>query len=201
MSEHNRVADLAAALRDDDRLGGTLHRVTDLAVSSLPGCDAAVVWLSADLGPLSPTASSGGPAVEEAFAREAVRAGAPQASPLSYAVPLFLQGSAVGAFSVSGASPGAFGPLEWALVEVFAEHAAVVLANARLVAAWGRLSSALYDGLAGSDDVVDQARGVLMEQRRCGAAEAADALEDEARRSGRTLDQVAASLVATASAG
>jgi GAF domain-containing protein len=80
------------------------------------------------------------------------------------------------------------------LARTLAAYAAVALANIHLFESQRRVAEHLERALE-SRGVIDQAKGILMAQRRCTADEAFDALVDMSQRSNRKLRDVAEQLV------
>jgi hypothetical protein len=115
----------------------------------------------------------------------------------SVSVGLPLRGSVSGAFNVYARKPQAFDDDAIILAETFAGYAAVAMANAHL-----------YDGpdtLAGhtraamdSRVVIEQAKGIIMAERRCTADQAYAVLTKVADYSDGDIHDVAAALVASA---
>lgn len=212
---------------DDGAVGRALTELTELAVRSLGACDAVVVSLVGDDGRLTAAATAGrfgddvarspdGPAVDAARTGLVQHADAvgddrrwPGLSAVArthglvggFTVPVCVEGVAVAVLGLYSRQRGAFDAANRSRAEVFGELAALVLASARLAAAGRRLSDELYARLADGDDVVDQARGVLMARGGVDAAAAGDALAAGARRHGRTLVQEAVVVAASAYSG
>jgi GAF domain-containing protein len=114
----------------------------------------------------------------------------------SLSIGLPLRESVSGALNVYAAHPHAFDDAV-ILAETFSGYAAVAMANARptdrTVTAAGPTHTALDSGA-----VIEQAKGIIMAERRCAPEEAAAILAKVAGYSGRELAEVAAALVASA---
>ncbi len=97
--------------------------------------------------------------------------------------------------------PGVPGPLEERTIEVattFAGHAAVTLFNAALYAGARDEVAQMKQALA-SRAQIEQAKGIIMAQERCGAEQAFAILVDLSSRSNRKLRDIAETVVAEAS--
>jgi hypothetical protein len=108
-----------------------------------------------------------------------------------------LQESVSGAFNVYSLKPYAFDEDTVILAETFAGYAAVAMANACLydgpAALTGHLTAAM-----GSRALIEQAKGVIMAERRCPADEVFAVLAKVAEYSHREIHDVAAALVDSA---
>jgi hypothetical protein len=115
----------------------------------------------------------------------------------SLSIGLPLRESVSGALNVYAAKPHAFDEDAVVLAETFSGYAAVAMANARpddgTATPAGPPPTALDGGA-----VVEQAKGIIMAERRCPPEEAATILAKVAEYSGRELGDVAAALVASA---
>jgi GAF domain-containing protein len=124
------------------------------------------------------------------FARDALDKGV--GSTLS--VPLPIQQRVVGALNLYAAAPCAFDSDVEQLTKHFGAYAAVAITNTNLyLSAWQRaeqLTTAMK-----SRAVIEQAKGMLMAQRKCDADEAFDLLVKLSQQTGRKLHAVAAALV------
>ncbi|BEL02113.1 GAF and ANTAR domain-containing protein [Actinoplanes sichuanensis] len=113
-------------------------------------------------------------------------------SALSVGLPI--RDRTIGAVNVYATSCRAFDDDAVALAETFAEYAAVALANADLyhsTATLARQMTAAMDSRA----VIEQAKGIIMSQRRCGPDEAFTILSKASQSANRKLRDVAAGLV------
>jgi GAF domain-containing protein len=127
------------------------------------------------------------------FTKAAVEAGALS----SLSTPIPLQHPATAALNMYGATPGAFGPEAVSLAGSFAGYAGVALANMHLYESTRTLAEQLQAAME-SRAVIEQAKGVLMGQRRCTAEEAFDVLVKLSQQSNRKLREVAQALVDSA---
>jgi GAF domain-containing protein len=115
----------------------------------------------------------------------------------SMSIGLPLHTSVSGAFNVYATEPHAFDEDAAILAETFAGYAAVAMANARLedsAMTLARHTQAAMDSRA----VIEQAKGIIMVERRCSADEAFAVLAKVSEYSNRTLGEVAGTLVADA---
>ena len=125
-----------------------------------------------------------------AFTKAAVEAGALS----SLSTPIPLQQYATAALNMYGATPGAFDDQAVSLAGSFASYAGVALANMHLYESTRTLAEQLQTAME-SRAVIEQAKGVLMGQRRCSADEAFDILVKLSQQSNRKLREVAQALV------
>lgn len=123
------------------------------------------------------------------WAARAHSAGA--ASSLSIGLPV--QDAVVGALNIYGATAHAFDGVT-ALAQRFAGHAAVALANAHLYDSTAALANQMQAAMQ-SRAVIEQAKGIIMGQRRCTADEAFVILAKVSQDSNRKLREVAEALV------
>jgi GAF domain-containing protein len=115
----------------------------------------------------------------------------------SLSIGLPLHESVSGAFNLYATKPHAFDEDAVILAETFAGYGAVAMANAHLYDSGATLADftqAALDGRA----VVEQAKGIIMAERRCSAEESFAVLAYVAEDTDRTLPDVAAALVASA---
>ncbi len=127
------------------------------------------------------------------WANRAVDAGVH--SSLSIGLPL--HGSVSGAFNVYATTPHAFDEDAVILAETFSGYAAVAMANAHRYA--GTASLADHTRAAMDDRaVIEQAKGIIMAERRCPADEAFAILAKVSQDTDRKLPDVAAALVDSA---
>jgi GAF domain-containing protein len=115
----------------------------------------------------------------------------------SLSTPIPLQQYANAALNMYGAQPQAFDDEAVALAESFASYAGVALANMHLYESTRTLAEQLQTAME-SRAVIEQAKGVLMGQRRCTAEEAFDILVKLSQQSNRKLREVAQALVDSA---
>jgi GAF domain-containing protein len=110
-------------------------------------------------------------------------------------VPLAVDDERIGAIKVYSDQPANYGEPDERVMSLFAEQAALLLANTQSMQQARRLSGQLTDAL-GSRDAVVRATGVLLARGAADADAAFIALTDAARRSGRTVQEVARELLA-----
>ncbi|MEU4557970.1 GAF and ANTAR domain-containing protein [Actinoplanes sp. NPDC023936] len=103
-----------------------------------------------------------------------------------------------GALNIYATTARAFGADSLLLAETFAGYAAVCLANACLYDTTAALARQMQLALA-SRAVIEQAKGIIMSQRRCTADEAFTILAKASQTANRKLRDVAATLVEQAS--
>jgi GAF domain-containing protein len=207
-------------------LDGVLNQVADLAKRSLPGAEEVSVTLvrgkdahtAAFTGDLAMTLDEWqyergyGPCLDAAesgesfsltdmvtetrwpgFAGQAVQAGC--LSSLSIALPV--QDRVTGGLNIYAGKPRAFDDDAISVAHTFAGYAAVALANAHLYDSTATLAhhmQAAMDNRA----VIEQAKGILMGERRISSDEAFLILRKYSQDSNRKLRDVAATLVARA---
>ncbi|GIF17184.1 GAF and ANTAR domain-containing protein [Actinoplanes teichomyceticus] len=124
------------------------------------------------------------------WARDAQQAGA--LSSLSIGLPV--QEKITGALNIYATKPHAFDDDAIALAQTFAGFAAVGLANAHLYDTQATLASHMQKAME-SRAVIEQAKGIIMGQRRCTAPEAFAILTKLSQDSNRKLRDVATALV------
>ena len=104
----------------------------------------------------------------------------------------------IGALNVYGGG-GPFSEDEVELAQAFAGHAAVAVANASLLASTADLARNLQIAMA-SRAVIEQAKGIIMAQRRCTSEEAFEVLRSTSQHSNVKLRALAQSIVDAATA-
>lgn len=114
--------------------------------------------------------------------------------------PLNVRDRTLGALNLYSRRPQRFCEQEQRVASQFAEHASVVLANAVSYMSVEMVNEQLQEALA-SRDVIGQAKGVIMTQRRCSADEAFDVLRRASQRLNRKLRDVAEDVVRGMHAG
>ncbi|WP_200213746.1 ANTAR domain-containing protein [Micromonospora coerulea] len=129
------------------------------------------------------------------WAARAYAAGA--ASSLSIGLPI--QEAMVGALNIYGSAPRVFDRVI-DLAQTLAAHAAIALANVQLYESTATLAQQMQAAMQ-SRAVIEQAKGIIMGQRRCTADEAFAILARVSQDSNRKLREVAESLVERASKG
>ena len=124
------------------------------------------------------------------WAKSAAALGA--GSSLSMPVPLQREVSA--ALNIYSLDRDAFDDAAVELASTFAAYAGVALANMHLYTAQGQVAEQLQQAMQ-SRAVIEQAKGILMGQRRCSAQEAFDLLVRLSQDTNRKLRDVAQALV------
>jgi GAF domain-containing protein len=112
----------------------------------------------------------------------------------SLSVGLPVQETVTGALNIYATKPEAFDDDAVVTARTFAGYAAVALANAHLYDATATLAEQLQTAMA-SRAVIEQAKGIIMAERRCTAAEAFALLSKISQDSNRKVRDVAAALV------
>ena len=115
----------------------------------------------------------------------------------SLSIGLPVQESVAGALNVYSTTPHAFNDDTIALAQTFASYAAVALANAHLYDTTATLAQHMQAAME-SRAVIEQAKGIIMGERRCTADEAFALLTKVSQDSNRKLRDVAVALVAQA---
>jgi GAF domain-containing protein len=115
----------------------------------------------------------------------------------SVSIGLPVQDPVTGALNIYATEPNAFDSDAVVVARTFASYAAVALANAHLYDATATLAQQLQAAME-SRAVIEQAKGIIMGQRRCTADEAFALLSKVSQDSNRKLRDVAAALVAEA---
>lgn len=113
----------------------------------------------------------------------------------SLSMPLPVQQQVIGALNIYGGAPGAFSEHSAEVARTYAGYAAIALANAQVFAATSALAQQMKQAME-SRAVIEQAKGILMGQRRCSEDDAFAILRDVSQRSNRKLRVVAEALVA-----
>ena len=127
------------------------------------------------------------------WARRAVDAGAH--SSLSIGLPL--HDSVTGALNIYATKPQAFDDDAITLAQTFGGYAAVAMANAHLYDTTANLAQHMRAAMD-SRAVIEQAKGIIMGERRCTADEAFAILSRISQDTNRKVRDVAAALVARA---
>jgi GAF domain-containing protein len=125
------------------------------------------------------------------WAAEAAQCGAGS----SLSIPVPIQREVAAAVNIYGADAHAFDEHSIELGSTFAAYAGVALANMHLYQAQGRVAEQLQAAMQ-SRAVIEQAKGIIMGDRRCSADQAFDILVDLSQQSNRKLRDVAQALVA-----
>jgi GAF domain-containing protein len=210
-------------------LDGVLDRVAGLARTTLPGAAQVSITLIRESGAYTAAftgdialtldqlqyAGHTGPCLEAAagnstvtvpdtatdtrwngWPAHAARAGA--GSVLSVGLPIL--DTVEGALNIYGDRPHAFDHDTVRLARTFADYAAVALANAHLYDSKVSLAQHMQVAME-SRAVIEQAKGIIMGERRCSADEAFAVLAKVSQESNRKVRDVAATLVAQAQGG
>ncbi|MBQ1040055.1 GAF and ANTAR domain-containing protein [Micromonospora sp. C81] len=217
------ISELGQIKFGETDLSGVLTQVSELARRTIPGAEEVSVTLLKQEGAHT-AAFSGemalrldelqyeyghGPCLEAAreaavvsvpdmsdearwpqWAAQAVRGGA--LSSLSIGFPI--QETVLGALNIYGVKPGAFDDDAVTLAQTFAGYAAVALANAHLYDTTATLAAQMQSAMQ-SRAVIEQAKGIIMGERRCTPDEAFAVLAKVSQDSNRKLRDVAAALV------
>jgi GAF domain-containing protein len=210
-------------------LRGVLTRVAELARRMLPGADEVSITLVRDGRPYTAAYTGdialrlderqyergSGPCLQAAADKAtvsvpdtatdhrwdgwAVRAAAAgMGSVLSVGLPIVE--SVSGAVNIYGRPPKAFDDDTVLLAQQFAGYATVALANAHLHDSTANLAHHMQAAME-SRAVIEQAKGIIMGERRCGADEAFAILTKISQDSNLKLRDVAAALVARVGSG
>ncbi|MCW2667572.1 MAG: hypothetical protein JWN57_2534 [Frankiales bacterium] len=115
----------------------------------------------------------------------------------SLSIPVPLQREVAAALNIYGTGEHAFDDASAELASTFAAYAGVALANMHLYEAQSRVAEQLQSAMQ-SRAVIEQAKGILMGQRRCTADEAFDVLVHLSQAGNRKLRDVAQALVSDA---
>ncbi|MFI5928570.1 GAF and ANTAR domain-containing protein [Micromonospora sp. NPDC051543] len=115
----------------------------------------------------------------------------------SLSIGLPIQASVVGALNVYGGTANAFDPAAIVVAERFASYAAVAIANAHLYDNATTLAEQMRQAMR-SRAVIEQAKGIVMGERRCSPEEAFALLSKVSQDSNLKVREVAEGLVAKA---
>jgi GAF domain-containing protein len=204
-------------------LDAVMARVAEVAKEAVPGAYEVSVTLVRDGGPRTVASTGepaevldrwqydnhGGPCLDAAADRRTVcvdEVGAERRWPgwsehagsvgvcsaLSAGLPI--HDRVIGAVNVYAKATRAFDAESVALIENFAEYVAVVLSNADRYHASAVLARQLRSAMD-SRAVIEQAKGIIMSQRRCGPDEAFAILSRASQTANRKLRDVAAAVV------
>lgn len=220
------LAELSAFLVSDLSIADTLTRVSGLAVEAVPAAMFAGITMMVDDQVTTQAFSDPAcPEIDQAQYEsgrgpclEAFRSGSmilveslendgrwPEfaAAALAHGVrstlslPMLSGDTAVGGMNFYAGADGAFGRPEAELGELFVAQATVVLVNAQ--AYWGaRLKSEHLEQTLAGHEVIDMAKGIIMNATACGPAHAFETLVERSRAQDRKLRDVAAEIVAGA---
>jgi GAF domain-containing protein len=217
-------AELGQIKLGETDLDGVLQRIADLAKRTVPGADEVSVTLVRSRGPhtaafTGPLAleldewqyrDGRGPCLEAAathavitvddltredrwapWAAQALSAGARSALSIGLPMPTGL----TGALNVYARVAHAFDEDARLLLRTFTGYASVALANTHLYDATVALAEHLNRAME-SRAVIEQAKGIIMSERRCGAGEAFAILVKLSQDGNRKLREVASAVVA-----
>jgi GAF domain-containing protein len=226
MDPTDAFAELGRIKLADTDLHGVLTRVAELARSTVPGALEVSVTLVGGKG--AHTAAFTGPLALELDERQYEAGHGPcldaSAAAATFSIPdmvgerrwpdwtvralaagvhssmsigLPIQESVTGALNVYAGKPDAFDDDAIILAQTFAGYAAVALANAHLYDSTATLAQHMQAAMQ-SRAVIEQAKGIIMGERRCSADEAFRILTKVSQDSNRKLRDVASALVARA---
>ncbi|MBB2944254.1 GAF domain-containing protein [Actinoplanes lutulentus] len=216
-------AELGRIKLGETDLNGVLHQVADLARRTLPGAGQVSITMIRDGEAYTAAHTSeaalllderqyersGGPCLTAAHGTTTVAvldaanddrwdgwprlaAAAGFGSVLSVGLPI-VEGMA-GALNLYGERPHAFDDDAVTLAQTFVRYAAVALGNAHLYDSTVNLAQHMQAAME-SRAVIEQAKGIIMGERRCSADEAFAILTKVSQDSNRKLRDVAAALV------
>ncbi len=208
-----RFAHVARALLEQEDVGATLKKITELAVDTVGGCDHAGVTLIENRKVSTPAANDGVPGmvdsiqydVDEGPCLDAIReherfktddlsaddrwpkfsrrAAEETGVASMLSYRLFDDEGTMGALNLYSKRPGAFDDEALAMGSVFATHAAIALAGAQHDE---QMQQAL-----GTRDVIGQAKGIIMAQQNVSADEAFEILRRASQRMNVKLREIA----------
>lgn len=208
-------------------LAEALHRLTELAVEAIEPVDLAGITLPEEHGPRTAVFSDAeapdidqaqydtgvGPCLDAMRTHQVLRiddtdtdarwkafceAASGHGIRSTLSLPLAVgDGGAVGALNLYSRRPGGFSAVDERHAAAFAEQAAVVLSQARAFDGVGHLSPHMQHALA-SRAVINNAQRILMRRTACTAEQAIEMLRRTARRTDRTLREVAHQIVGRA---
>jgi len=218
------LAELSTFLVSDHSVEDTLTRVAGLAVESVPPAMFAGITMMVDArvttqvftdptcpeidqpqyesgqGPCLESFLTGSVIVVESLAGdhrwpEFAAAAMARGVRSTLSMPMVSGESSVGALNFYAGAPGAFGETEAEVGALFAAQATVVVVNAQ--AYWGaRLKSEHLEQALVGREVIDMAKGIIMNATACGPDEAFDRLVKQSQHENRKLRDVAVDIVA-----
>ena len=226
LDPNDAFAELARVKLGDTDLEGVLAKIAELAKGAIPGADEVSVTLVRDSRPHTAAFTAElalacderqyeqgrGPCLDAATAaatfslpdlsRESRWPGyTPRAvdagvlSSLSIGLPVVE--AVTGALNVYATKPHAFDDDAVVLAQTFAGYAAVAVANAHLYDSQAALAQQMQAAME-SRAVIEQAKGIVMGERRCSADEAFAVLAKLSQETNRKVRDVASALVASA---
>jgi transcriptional regulator with GAF, ATPase, and Fis domain len=221
----DELAALAAVALTQADLNGTLSEICAIAVRAIPGATGASLTMMNESGPAAVAFSDeGSRALDEMQNHEhegpcldASRTGQvfrvrdltnehrwPSYAPLAaetgarsvLSIPVTVETKILGALNVYAPEPDAFGAQIVALAEVITAHASLATQVATALFAHQNLSERLQAAMT-TMPVVEQAKGILMAQRRITAEAAFDVLRERSQHSNVKLRDIARQIVET----
>jgi GAF domain-containing protein len=223
------LLELARIVLDAEPLEAILARVAELAKRTIPGADEVSLTLIRNDKPFT-VAHTGqlaldadelqyergyGPCVDAGRAGELLRvedmrsetrwpdyaAAVVEHGVLSsVSVPLPVQEEFIGALNVYSRRPGSFPDEHLPLARTIASYAAVAVHNAQTFAQASETARQLTEAMA-NRAVIEQAKGILMQERRCGPDEAFTILARASQRANVKLRDIATQIVAQVDKG
>ena len=223
MEPADAFAELGRIKLGEIDLDGVFHQIADLAKRTIPGASEVSVTLVPDKDAYTPAFTGDlalnldetqyklghGPCLDAALSTStqhvadmtsearwpdwtvrAREAGA--CSSLSIGLPV--QEAVTGALNIYATKPHAFDENALAVAQTFASYAEVAMANAYLYNAKTTLAQHMEIAMR-SRSVIEQAKGIIMGDRRCSADEAFTILTKLSQNSNRKLRDVAVALV------
>jgi GAF domain-containing protein len=109
-------------------------------------------------------------------------------------IPFAPMGEAIGTLNIYGPKPDSFADGDIEIATLFAEQAAIVIANSVAFASAQMTNEQLRDALD-SREIIGQAKGIVMEREKCSADEAFEIIRNVSQRSNRKLRDVALDVV------
>ena len=220
------LAELSTFLVSDHSIADTLTRVAVLAVEAVPPAMFAGITMLVDdrvttqtftdptcpeidqtqyesgHGPCLDAFRNGSSVIVDSLATDArypefATAALAHGVRSTLSLPMLSGETSVGALNFYAGSDAAFGETEADVGRLFAGQATVVLVNAQ--AYWGaRLRSEHLEQALVGREVIDMAKGIIMNAIGCGPDEAFDTLVKQSQQENRKLRDVAAEIVARA---
>jgi GAF domain-containing protein len=214
---------LAGIVLDGQHLEHVLDRVARIAQQTLPGAVEVSLtlmrgdepFLAASTGPLAADAArvqyerGQGPSIDAARAGLVLRiddtetetrwpdytaGAAAHGVRSSLSAPLPIQDELIGTLNAYSTAPGAFPADQVPAAETIASYAAVAVHNARTLVEVSDLARQMTRAMA-SRAVIEQAKGMLVESRRCGPDEAFAVLTNLSQLTNTKLREVARQMV------
>ncbi len=217
------IAELSRLLVNEEALDDTLQRVADLACRTVCGADVAGVTLLRDGRPTTAVftdrtspdidaaqyETGSGPCLD-AFRHQRVfridstadddvwpefsHAAAEHGMRSTISLPLGVRGNGIGALNLYSREPAAFCDDAEHVGMLFAAQASVALANAQLYDSTYRMTQQLQEALI-SRAVIDQAKGMLMQEYGIGGEEAFERLRKQSQQQNTKLRELAQEMV------